>query len=142
MSKKIFLVSCVSKKRSTACPARELYQSDWFTKAARYADKAGDEWYILSAKHGLVHPDQVLAPYNETLKKMGKATRLAWAKRVTASLGPCLQPGDTVNFLARQAYRENLVNQISHLGFTIEIPMDGLRIGEQLQWLKKKLGEP
>jgi hypothetical protein len=29
----LFLVSCVSKKRSTPAPARDLYSSEWFVKA-------------------------------------------------------------------------------------------------------------
>lgn len=141
MTKKIVLVSCVSKKNIRACPARELYQSDWFLKAARFASQTGDGWYILSAKYGLVHPDQVLEPYNETLKTMGKSARAAWARRVMASLASHLQPGDRVVFLAGQAYREFLADQVTGLGCKVEVPMDGLRIGEQLQWLKKQLGE-
>jgi cytoplasmic iron level regulating protein YaaA (DUF328/UPF0246 family) len=137
MSKKIVLVSCVSKKSTIACPARSLYTSDWFIKAARYADQTSQEWYILSAKYGLVHPDQVLEPYNTTLKTMDKRARQAWAEWVFASLQPRLSPGDTVIFLAGQAYREFLADRISRLGCKIEIPMEGLRIGEQLHWLSQ-----
>lgn len=137
MSRKVVLVSCVSEKRTVPSPARDLYTSDWFTKAARYADQVADEWYILSARYGLVHPDQVLEPYNATLKTMGKSARQAWAERVFASLKPRLSPGDTVVFLAGQAYREFLLAQVARLGCKVEIPMEGLRIGEQMQWLNQ-----
>ncbi len=139
MSKKIVLVSCVSEKSITPSPARILYSSDWFIKAARYASQIADEWYILSAKFGLVHPDQVLEPYNTTLKTMGKSARQAWAERVFASLQPRLSSGDTVIFLAGQVYREFLLERISRLGCKIEIPMEGLRIGEQMQWLNQHI---
>ncbi|MBN1666853.1 MAG: hypothetical protein JW862_07180 [Anaerolineales bacterium] len=139
MSRKVALVSCVSEKRTVPSPARDLYTSDWFTKAARYASQITDEWYILSAKYGLVHPDQVLEPYNATLKTMGKSARQAWAALVFASLKPHLSPGDTVVFLAGQIYREFLLPLVTHLGCKVEIPMEGLRIGEQLRWLNQHL---
>jgi hypothetical protein len=39
----------------------------------RYAESHADAWCILSAKHGLVEPAQVLAPYEVTLNRLGKA---------------------------------------------------------------------
>ncbi|MBN2549514.1 MAG: hypothetical protein JXB15_10175 [Anaerolineales bacterium] len=137
MAKIIVLISCVSKKSLATSPARDLYTSDWFKKAARYAGEIADEWYILSAKYGLVHPDQVLDPYNATLKTMGKRARMNWADRVFTELKKHIQPGDTVVFLAGQAYREYLAEGISRLGCKIDIPMEGLRIGEQMQWLNQ-----
>jgi hypothetical protein len=53
----IYLVSCVSQKRKQACPARELYVSDWFLKARHYTETSGCGWFILSAEYGLVAPD-------------------------------------------------------------------------------------
>lgn len=66
----ICLVSCVGTKRATPTPAKDLYQSDWFTKARTYAKSIGS-WFILSAKYGVVHPDEVIEPYEMTLNAMG-----------------------------------------------------------------------
>jgi hypothetical protein len=139
MSKKIVLVSCVNEKKTSACPAKFLYVSPWFKKAALYADQVGDEWYILSAKYRLVHPDQILEPYNKTLKTMSKINRKNWANGVFSALKPHLQSCDSVIFLAGKVYREFLVDPISSMGCKISIPMEGLRIGEQMHWLDQKL---
>ena len=56
------LVACASQKLQRPAPARELYVSQLFKKASAYAGLTCDRWYILSAKHGLVHPDTVLEP--------------------------------------------------------------------------------
>src|ERR1700722_4703764 len=69
----ICLVSCVGGKRPTPSPARDLYQSDWFPKARCYVEAIGCAWFILSAKHGLIHPDDVISPYEQTLTTMGMA---------------------------------------------------------------------
>ena len=137
MPKQIALVSCVSKKRSEPCPASQLYVSDWFLKAVAFAQKHSDEWYILSAKYGLLNPHQIIEPYNLTLKTMSKFQREAWARYVFSDLRTLLSPNDTVIFLAGHAYREYLERPIAQIGCRIEIPMEGLKIGEQLQWLNQ-----
>jgi hypothetical protein len=81
----VYLVSCVSDKQASELPAEHLYCSAWFQKARRYVlrqMKPGDEWHILSAKHGLLHPGTSVGPYNETLNNMRKSERLDWSQRV------------------------------------------------------------
>ncbi len=135
----IVLVSCVSKKRTVPSPAQDLYLSDWFLKASAYAKKVGDQWFILSAKYGLLAPDKVIEPYNVTLKTMPIGSRRLWAARVIQDLKPIVSLGDTVIFLAGDAYRENLITPIQNMRCQISIPMQGLRIGEQMQWLNHQL---
>lgn len=136
--KTIVLVSCVSKKRSISLPAKDLYISDWFQKAALYARMIGDTWFILSAKYGLLHPDQIIEPYNVTLKSMSKYQRQIWARRVLQDLNPLLLQNDTVVFLAGHVYREYLEGPLRQMDCLISIPMKGLRIGEQMQWLNNQ----
>jgi len=140
MAKTIVLVACVSMKREKAMSARLLYCAPWFKKASACADRIGDEWYILSAKYGLLRPDQEIPPYNKTLNTMPAQERRTWAKKVASDLQKILHSGDRVILLAGIRYRENLIEPIKRLGCTIEIPMKGLRIGEQLSWLNQRLG--
>jgi len=63
----ICLVSCVWPKRATTALAKDLYRSDWFLKARACAESAGSCWFILSAEYGLVHPDEMIEPYEMTL---------------------------------------------------------------------------
>lgn len=76
MGKIIALVACVSKKKKSADKAENLYISDWFREASEYAKRKTQEWYILSAKHGVLNPEDEIAPYNETLKEMKKGEKL------------------------------------------------------------------
>jgi hypothetical protein len=136
----IALVACVSKKKPTPMPARDLYTSDWFRKASAYAARVADRWYILSAKYRLVAPDTIIEPYDETVNRMGVAARRVWAGRVIKDLRRVSQPGDCMVVLAGSRYREYLIGPIHQMGCTVEVPMEGLRIGEQLRWLKEHLG--
>lgn len=141
MSKKIALVACVGQKHNSPMPARDLYRSAWFRKASAYAERVADDWYILSAKYGLLAPETVVAPYDETLNRMRAAARRAWAKGVTRDLRDVVQPGDSVVILAGRKYRANLVDPLREMGCSVEIPMEGLRIGEQMRWLNQQLDE-
>jgi hypothetical protein len=64
---RVGLVGCVKSKQSQAAPARELYVSPLFRGRRAWVERTCDRWFILSAKHGLVEPDRVLAPYDEIL---------------------------------------------------------------------------
>ena len=138
MGRTIVLVSCVASKTATANRAGQLYTSPWFRKASSYARQIGDQWYILSAKHGLVDPESVIEPYDETLNTMRAAERRAWARRVLQELQEVLHPGDQVVFLAGQRYRENLVAPIKDMGCSVEITMEALGIGEQTRCLNQR----
>ena len=76
----------------------------------------GDEWFILSAKYGLLKPEVVIGPYNETLNNMGKAERLQWAQKVLDELRNVVHAGDVSVFLAGLKYREFLAPGLLQLG--------------------------
>lgn len=131
----VYLVSCVSQKREQACAAHDLYVSDLFRKARRFAEASGCSWFILSAEHGLVAPGQVIAPYERTLNTMRAADRRAWGERVAAQLAEAVPDLSRVVFLAGERYREFLARHLASRGVEVSVPMEGLRIGELLSWL-------
>lgn len=133
----IALVSCVSSKEQFPAPARDLYTSALFRKARAYAERNADVWYILSAKYGLVDPYSVIDPYDVTLNRMSVAQRRAWAAKVRLELEQVVRPGDTVVMLAGAHYREGLMGALRARGVRVEVPMQGLGIGKQLQWLSQ-----
>src|SRR2546428_6118971 len=83
---RIGLVACAKSKRNEALPAQELYSSELFKKAIRYSRRNYDRWYILSARHGLVEPNSVLDPYDETLNRKSRLQREIWARSVFQQL--------------------------------------------------------
>ncbi len=82
----IHLVACVAGKLDHPAPARELYTSPWFQKARAYVERQGGQWFILSAKHGLIGPEEVIEPYDETLARMSAAARRLWGARVIEAM--------------------------------------------------------
>lgn len=135
----IVLISCVSKKLPHRARAAELYTSPLFVGALRYARSLHpDAIYILSAKYGLLAPDAEIEPYDVTLIKMGASEVRAWADRVLGQLRLCSDlQRDHYVFLAGEKYRKYLVPHMR----SCEVPMQGLSIGRQLQFLARHAHE-
>ena len=136
----VCLVSCVGLKRATSAAAKDLYQSDWFIKARSYVEGFGSDWFILSAKHGLVQPDDLIAPYEQTLNTMGVSARRDWARLVERQMDEHMPDAARIVVLAGQRYREFLMDYLRRRAEAVQVPMEGLQIGRQLQWLGGQSG--
>lgn len=130
----VYLVSCVAKKSESARPAKDLYVSEWFLRARKYVERSDGRWFILSAKFGLVQPEQCIEPYEQTLNTMTLLKRKAWAQRVRMQMEIMLPPSARCVVLAGQRYREFLMDYLNER-YVTEVPMQGLAIGQQLRWL-------
>ncbi len=134
---KIVLISCVSKKLSHKAKSEELYISPLFRMNLRYARlMKPDKIFILSAKYGLVSLNEELLPYNLTLKDMRSQEIKEWAEKVMQKLRIVSNLAeDTFIFLAGERYRKYLIPHIKNF----HVPLQGLGIGKQLQFLKRSL---
>lgn len=146
----IGLVSCASMKLDRAAPARELYCSPLFKMSMRYAERYCDRVYIISAKHGLVPPPLVIAPYELRLAGLPIAQRRAWGVDVMRRF-EAAHPNSEVMLLAGEVYaaairwgacRPDLRAAERPTWITpIREPIAGMQIGERLQWLTGMLKE-
>lgn len=135
--KKIYLISCVKSKTPHSAPARELYSSVWFKAARRFVESQSAGWFILSAEHGLVHPEQLIKPYEATLNRLPSDDRRLWAKITAQQIEKQIAPGPVV-FLAGKNYREYLIPLLEAKGYTWEAPLARLGIGSQVSWLQNQ----
>lgn len=133
----LFLVACVKTKAPTVQKARDLYRSSLFDGARRLVEATGCRWFILSAKYGLVEPDQRIEPYEQTLKGAPVAERRAWASKVREQMAQLLPPTDHVVVLAGREYREFLMEEFRRCATRVDVPMAGLTMGRQIQWLQQ-----
>lgn len=102
-----YLIPCGGAKLTQPAPARDLYTGQMFRHtitAAQAAIGADDaRVLILSAEHGLVDPDQIVAPYDRKMGDPGcvSAETITWQ---AAALG--IDFGDEVYaFLPASYYR-------------------------------------
>ena len=132
----LLLVACVKEKLSVPAASRDLYVSPLFRKERRYAEQTGVPWFILSAEHGLVAPDEWLAPYERYLPDTPSSFRRAWGQWVVerlALLAGSLH-GQTIEIHAGSTYIDALRSPLASKRATLLEPLAGLTLGQRLAW--------
>lgn len=132
----VVLVGCVKTKLTHGALAQDLYVSDYFTKMRAYAEATGRPWFILSAQHALVRPDEWLEPYEMYLPQTSRAYRNAWGERVASQLEEILGTlaGLVFDVHAGAAYVDSLRAPLDRRGAIIVDQLSGLSFGRRLAW--------
>lgn len=134
----LILVSCGKSKSSQPAPARELYTSTRFREAKDYAERAQIPWFILSAKHGLVGPDDIVAPYDVALNQQPTAYRQRWGVTVIDALVRRFGPldGMRIEVHAGAVYTIPIRDLLASRGATVIEPLAGLQQGFRIRWYR------
>ena len=135
--KTIVLIACSKRKQTCRCKAQDLYTGPLFIQSLKYAKKRKPyKIYVLSAKHHLLSLDKEIEPYDCTLKGMSASEVRTWSDKVLKQLRSTSDMKQT-NYvlLAGSKYRESLL-ELERIKDP-EIPLKGLRYGEQLRRLKE-----
>mgnify|MGYP003651672992 CR=1 FL=1 len=131
---RVVLVACCGQKLDAPAPAKDLYRSRLFRLCRNYAELTADKWLILSAKHGVIDPDAVIEPYDQTLSKFPKVERVKWDSLVSHQLSEFM--GDEIVSLAGNDYSRWMTSP-----FDIRRPMRGMGIGKQMQYLTREIDD-
>lgn len=142
----VVLVGCVKTKLVHGARAKDLYVSDYFTKMRSYAEAIGQPWFILSAEHGLVVPDEWLEPYERYLPDTTREYRHDWGRRVAAQLEQAVGPlaGLVIEIHAGAAYVNAVREALQATGGIVTDQLEGLSFGRRLAWYleRQDVGEP
>lgn len=132
---RVGLVGCVKTKVDHAAPAQNLYVSTLFRGRRTFVEASCDRWFVLSARHGLVRPVEILEPYEESLNGKSADAKRTWAESVLRQLdGTTADYADEVfEIHAGAEYRNfGLLDGLRGRGARVEIPAEHLGQGEQL----------
>lgn len=142
---KIVLISCTKLKQKYKCSAEMLYSaSNLFRKELAYAKALTQKQniYVISAKHGLLHLDEEIEPYDQTLLGQRKAVIENWSAMVFKQLENTIDFNNAeIIFLAGNNYRKYLIPLIEkkYPNVSISIPTEGMGIGNQLKFYNEKV---
>jgi hypothetical protein len=142
MSDRIGLVGCGKRKLRHAAPAQELYVGPLFRGRRAYVDRTCSRWFILSAKHGLVDPEQVLEPYDMTLDDASAEERRRWSRWVIGELHARLGNLASKTFEAHAGVNYldfGLVDQLEREGARVYRPAKGLSIFDQQAFYSRQM---
>lgn len=124
--KPVILVSCGKQKLDHSAQAKDLYISKRFTAARRFAENFGSNWFILSAKYGLVAPEQILEPYDQDLNLLTARAKKLWVETIVAGLLKCNLVSKHLVVLATGVYGELLRENLKQEGFFVTYPLSDI----------------
>lgn len=131
---RVGLIQCTKSKRNERSPASKLYdESQLFRKMKSYVQAAGLEWYVLSAKYGLLPPERNVAPYDEF--GVDEQTAKSAANDLER-LGV-----DEVEVIAGRKYTAELIPELERRGIDVIEKCAGLSIGKRMARLNTLISE-
>ena len=113
--------------------AKDAYVGSLFKSQRRFAEQRAAKWLILSAKYGLLHPEQPIANYNVTFGSRGaisaERVQKQWRQRLSdnPTIAVCLASKNYVRLL-----RDSIPKSV-----TLQTPLDGMGLFERMRWLKQ-----
>ena len=93
----------------------------------------GAPWFILSAKHGLLAPDEIIDPYDIPLKQRG------WSEKVIAQMEDKLPHANGVVLFAGIPYRQFILPYLKDRYGEVSLPLEGLGYQQQINLLRREV---
>lgn len=133
----IVLIEDSRAQTQDACQAKDLFLSHEFRAARQFAEVLGDRWFILSARYGLVEPDQEIKPYDDVLSERSYNAKYEWAVRVRDALKPHLASDTKIIAAISPIYLRALESLLDQTGCELETPLKELRSPQRrTAWLQ------
>jgi hypothetical protein len=139
--KTVVVLGCGKEKRALAeletCPIVDLYTGPLYQARLAFARRLGGPHWIVSAFHGAKRPDFQAITYDRELAKQDRRVRDWFADFVRNELLADTQPGDRIIALASKPYVIGWARRLENEGRIVELPLEGLQMGEQRAFLAR-----
>jgi hypothetical protein len=123
---RVVLVASSGGQDPAPVPAATLFRSAGFASARAHAERSGFPWFVLSAKHGLLDPGDVVGPYRLLMDESSGGYRAAWGEWVAAQLADRVQlAGVTVEVHGGVDFAQPLRQPLQRRGAALDIPLPG-----------------
>jgi len=133
------LISCSKSKGGHRDLARNMYVSPLYRKSIIVAEGWGLPFSILSAKHGLLDPDEMIEPYDLTLTGATKQFKSEWAHKVDRQIRNTIDRKKRLIVLAGDDYYTPLTEAGMNDPLNYVAPMRGLALGNRLVFLNQSI---
>lgn len=118
----LVITSCTKNKykveRNTEIPAKDLYTGVLFTKVRTFCESMDYDYRIISAKYGILAPEDQITTYEKVLKSRADADQIR--PTVEAGLKPILDMYDRILVIAGTQYRDVLRHIIDERFFFLK----------------------
>ncbi len=125
-SRRLVLIGSSGATQEEPAAVACLFVSPGFARARDAAVRARLPWFVLSAKHGLLEPADVVGPVGVQLGDRSAAYRTAWGEWVVAALAERVRlDGVTVEVHGGIDFAQPLRQPLARRGAALELPLPG-----------------
>ncbi len=132
--KTLVILACSQKKGPKPVPARDLYLGSLFKLGRKFAEVHHFDYVIISAKYGLLRPEQVVSPYDQRIASVSDVRRVR--EMVIPPLQELFKKYEKIIVIGGNLYRKVLESLKSA---KFEEISDSRGIGGILQQLKQRI---
>jgi hypothetical protein len=123
--------------------AAELFESQGFAAARDHAVRSGHPWFVLSAKHGLLDPGDVVGPFDVQIGDQASGYRATWGEWVVAQLAARVQLQDVVvEVHGGVDFAQPLRTPLARRGAALDIALPNTWRGPETAWRPAPSGHP
>lgn len=137
----IGLLIDVSEQRDEPAQPKALYASTTFERMRAHASDRHDEWWILSAEHGLLGPEgPPIEPYEPSVAGLTDEQRSDWVDRVVGDLeriGLCSEHAELVVHAAGEV-PEPLLSRLRETDAAVRAPTADLDAEPKRTWYDER----
>lgn len=130
----VCILSCSAHKRPVETWAENLYASESFFLARRYAEANFDSWLVLSAQCGLLKPSESVAPYDRHIAAVSSEEYRALAERLRSQIA-IIDPNNQLKFTSVCVNEYNQLLEMAQIHPDIS-PISSLEGEERLARLR------
>lgn len=115
--------------------SKHAYTGAPFKVNKEFAEKFADRWMILSARYGLIDPDEPIMDYEETFLRPGPNT-IKLHVLIQQIIDKDLLCFRRIICLGGKAYQEKAAEAFGTFGVKVEFPTSGMPIGKSMGFVK------
>jgi hypothetical protein len=133
---RVVLIASSGVTATSPQPAATLFESGGFAAARDHAVRSGHPWFVLSAKHGLLDPGDVVGPFDVQIGDQASGYRATWGEWVVAQLAARVQLQDAVvEVHGGVDFAQPLRAPLTRRGAVLDIPLPGMWRDSDPAWI-------
>lgn len=130
----VCLIGDTPNQRTYPCKARELFDCPLFRDVVTFADLFA-KWFIVSSKHGILSPEDVVQPYGDRIEWFDAYQRHQWMLNTSVTLKEIAIPQTPFVCLAGGQY----LRTFRRMGISLICPLAGMSTAQRRRWLKESV---
>lgn len=139
--KTFVIICCGEHKNGKKTSASEMYISDRFLLSKQYASAVTNDWFVISGKHGILHPENVIDPYDFPLSELSPIEKIEWENRVATKILTKSTRKTRIIYLGTPEYFSGISKILSKEKALVFEPFKHLPKSGWIPWLKKNTDE-